>query len=497
MQIINELMTTALPEFFLALVILALIVFGALRGDHSTRTVTILAAASLLVTLGLIMCAGKYQGIAFNNLFISAPITVYGKMLTCFAALLGLALSQRYMNDLRANRFEFPILVLLSVLGMMFLISANNFITMYMGFELMSLSLYILASFRRDSARSAEAGLKYFVLGVLASGFILYGISLFYGYTGTTAFDALSRLFNIEQGPPSMILSFALVFICAGVGFKISAAPFHMWTPDVYQGAATPVTAYFAMAPKIAAFILFARILLGPLGGLIASWQPILLFLAALSLLVGAFAALMQKNIKRLLAYSTIGHVGFILLGIAAGSAKGLEGMLIYLTLYLFMTAGVFAIILSLRKNNGMRRDYLEEINDLRGLSRSHPYLALSMAVLMFSLAGIPPTAGFFAKLTPLVAVLDQHLIWIAVVSVFSSVVSAYYYLRIVKLMYFDEPAKTIDPSIPAEGWEKIIPAELVMVIAISITITIGFIIMPTALTHNVQSIAAAFFQTR
>ena len=488
MPIINDLITIALPEFVLALSILFLIAFGALRGEHSTRLITILSVGTLLVVLGVSVCTQKYQGVAFNNLFISTPVTIYGKMLSVFAGLLGLAMSQRYLNDLRANRFEFPILILLSTLGMMVLMSANDMLTMYIGFELMSLSLYILASFRRDSAKSAEAGLKYFVLGVIASGFILYGVSLLYGYTGTTDFDALSRLFATHQTTPPLILSFALVFVCAGIAFKISAAPFHMWTPDVYQGAATPVTAFFAMAPKVAALVLFSRLLLGPFAGLIAAWQPIVLALAALSLIVGAFAALMQSNLKRLLAYSTIGHIGFILMGLATGTQKGLVGVLIYLTLYLFMTAGTFAILLSLRRG----REYIEEIKDLRGLSRSHPILALAMAVFMFSLAGIPPTAGFFAKLTPLIAALDVNLVWIAVVSVISSVVSGYYYLRIIKIMYFDEPAQ--GDSIVATPFEKVIPSELVMVIAISIAVTLGFILLPSALTNNINVIASSLF---
>jgi NADH-quinone oxidoreductase subunit N len=385
------------------------------------------------------------------------------------------------------SRFEFPVLFVLATVGMLLMISANNLISLYLGLELQSLSLYVVAAFNRDSERSSEAGLKYFVLGALSSGLLLYGVSLVYGFLGTTSFDALAQALSgqatsgVVVGGSSMGVIIGLVFICAALAFKVSAVPFHMWTPDVYEGAPTPVTAFFAVAPKVAAMALFVRVLVEPFGHLTSQWQQIIVVASALSMILGAFAAIAQTNIKRLMAYSSIGHVGFALLGLAAGTQQGITGVIVYMAIYVPMSLGAFAVILSMRIDGKQ----VEGIQDLAGLGKSSPGLAFALVVMMFSMAGIPPLAGFFAKLYVFKAVIEQGFIVLAVIGVLASVVSAVYYLKIIRVMYFDEPKVAFDK---AEG--AAIPA----ILAVSTLFIVVFWLLPAPLTGAAQAAAASLF---
>jgi NADH-quinone oxidoreductase subunit N len=349
-------------------------------------------------------------------------------------------MSVDYWRAAGGVKFEFPVLILLASTGMMMMISANDLIALYVGLELQSLSLYVIAAFRRNSARSAEAGLKYFVLGALSSGMLLYGASLVYGFTGSTDFATIAAA--VQPSGANIGLIFGLVFLMAGFAFKISAVPFHMWTPDVYEGAPTPVTAFFAAAPKLAAMALTVRVLVTAFPAVTIQWQQIITFLAIASMALGSFAAIGQTNIKRLMAYSSIGHMGYALVGLAAGSAEGVQGVIIYLAIYLVMTLGTFACILAMRREGRM----VEDIDALSGLSRTNPMMAFMLAMLLFSLAGIPPLAGFFAKFYVFLATIHAGLYALAVIGVLLSVVGAYYYLRIVKIMYFDAPAERFEP---------------------------------------------------
>ncbi|MFQ5972706.1 MAG: NADH-quinone oxidoreductase subunit NuoN, partial [Alphaproteobacteria bacterium] len=399
-------------------------------------------------------------------------------------ATLALAMSLGYNRRERLERFEYPILILFAVLGMMMMVSANDLISLYLGVELQSLSLYVIAAFRRDTVRSSEAGLKYFVLGALSSGILLYGMSMVYGFAGTTNFDALSRVFQgaVDAGAlPAVGLVVGLVFIAAGLAFKVSAVPFHMWTPDVYEGAPTPVTAFFAVAPKIAAMALFVRVMIGPFGALFDQWQQIIVFVSLASMILGALAAINQTNIKRLMAYSSIGNMGYALVGLAAGSEAGAQGVLLYLTAYLFMNVGAFACILSMRRQGRM----VEGINELAGLSRSNPAMALALAIFMFSMAGIPPLAGFFGKLYVFIAAIEAELYTLAVVGLLTSVVAAFYYIRIVKLMYFDEPA---------DAFDRPVGREMSAVLVGTGAVTLFFIIVLAPVLNGVEQAAAVLF---
>jgi NADH-quinone oxidoreductase subunit N len=361
----------------------------------------------------------------------------------------------------------------------MMMISANDLITLYVGLELQNLALYVVASFNRDSVRSSEAGLKYFVLGALSSGMLLYGASLIYGFTGTTAFADLAAL--MADGTASTGIVIGLVFVVVGLAFKVSAVPFHMWTPDVYEGAPTPVTAFFAVAPKIAALALFVRFMVEPFGPLLSEWRQIIIFLSIASMVLGAVAAIAQENIKRLMAYSSIGHVGYALIGLATGSANGIRGVLVYMAIYLFMTIGTWGVILCMRRGGRM----VEGISDLAGLSRTQPGLALAMGIFMFALSGIPPTAGFFAKLYVFLAAIDAGLAGLAVIGVVTSVVSAFYYLRIVKVMYFDEPVGDFDRSIGSE---------LKGVVFVTAVVTLFFFLLPGPVMGAAEAAASALF---
>jgi NADH-quinone oxidoreductase subunit N len=428
-----------LPELVLAVGAMVLLMIGAYRGQGTTKLVTTLAIILLVVTgvLELWLPPGKL--VTFGGSFIVDDFARFLKILALIGSAATLILSVEFLSDPSRRIFEYPILVLLSTLGMMVLISAGDLILLYLGLELMSLALYVVAASNRDNAKSTEAGLKYFVLGALSSGMLLYGASLIYGFTGTVAFAGIAAA--AKTG--SIGIVFGLVFLLAGLCFKVSAVPFHMWTPDVYEGAPTPVTAFFASAPKVAAMAVFTRVALTAFPGIVTEWQQIVTFVAIASMALGSFAAIGQKNIKRLMAYSSIGHMGFALVGLAAGTAEGAQGVLIYVAIYVAMTLGSFAVILSM-KRNGLA---LEQISDFAGLSRTNPMLAFFFAMLLFSLAGIPPLAGFFAKWYVFVAAIKANLFTLAVIGVLTSVVGAYYYLSIVKVMYFDEPAGRLDPA--------------------------------------------------
>ena len=467
------------PEMFVAITAMVLLMFGVFRGNRATRAVAILATVALGVALVLVLSGPQDGRSVLAGMFVADPFATFMKSLVLVGSGLAIVMSYGYIRRHDMERFEFPILILLATLGMMMMVSANNLISLYVGTELQSLSLYVLAAFRRDSLRSTEAGLKYFVLGALSSGLLLYGCSLIYGFTGSTSFEALAGLFAADEPPVSVGLIIGLVFLIAGLAFKVSAVPFHMWTPDVYEGAPTPITAFFAVAPKIAAMALFLRAIVVPFSELAPEWQQIIILISIASMLLGAFAAIGQSNIKRLMAYSSIGHVGYALIGLAAGTEEGFRGVLIYMTIYLVMNIGAFACILCMRHKDGM----VEGIDDLAGLSRTHPLMALAMGIFMFSLAGVPPLAGFFGKFYVFLAAIDAGLYTLAVIGVLSTVVGAYYYLRIVKIMYFDAPA---------EPFERPIGREMSVILGVTGVLTLFFFLYPTPLVVSAQVAAQA-----
>ncbi len=473
-------LSPALPEMVLAAAAMALLLLGALRGESSTRLVSWLAVAALVVVLVLVVAGGGEHRTGFFGMFVSDSFAVFMKTLVLVGSAVTIVIGLHYNEEQGIARFEFPVLVMLATTGMMIMISANDLITLYVGLELQNLSLYVVASFNRDSTRSSEAGLKYFVLGGLSSGMLLYGISLVYGFSGTTAFPEIARLLGAGMSASAGMV-IGLVFVVVGLAFKISAVPFHMWTPDVYEGAPTPVTAFFAVAPKMAAFALFVRVMMAPFGPLIGEWRQIIVFLSVASMVLGAVAAVAQHNIKRLMAYSSIGHAGYALIGLAAGSASGIRGVLVYLAIYLFMNVGTWTVILCMRRKGQM----LEEISDLAGLSQSQPGLALALAIFMFALSGIPPTAGFFAKLYVFLAAIDARLTGLAVIGVVTSVVGAFYYLRVVKVMYFDEPTDAFDHPIAAE---------LKGVLVVTALVTMFFFLLPGPIVGAAEAAAAALF---
>jgi NADH-quinone oxidoreductase subunit N len=427
-------LSLAAPELILALGAMALLMIGVFSGERANTTVTGLAVA-LLIVAGAWMLLFVGDGEAFGGAFVSDSFARFMKLLTLVGSVVTLIMSVGFARAEKFDTFEYPVLVLLATLGMLLMISANDMISLYLSLELQSLALYVVAAINRDNVRSTEAGLKYFVLGALSSGMLLYGISLVYGYTGGTSFTAIAAA--LGEGERQLGLVFGLVFVLAGLAFKISAVPFHMWTPDVYEGAPTPVTAFFASAPKMAAMALMVRVTMGAFEPIAADWQQIIVFVSIASMLLGAFAAIGQRNIKRLMAYSSIGHVGFALVGLAANSEAGARGVVIYMLIYLVMTLGTFAFILAMRRKDGN----VEQIGDLAGLSTTNPAMATVMTILMFSLAGIPPLAGFWAKWYVFLAAINAELYTLAVIGVLASVVSAFYYLRIIKLMWFDESA--------------------------------------------------------
>ena len=464
------------PELVLAISAMVLLMIGVFRGPRSNSLVTGLAIAAIVISgLWLVWFTGT--GSAFDGAFILDPFARLMKVLALIGSGVALAMSVNYMRAERFDKFEYPVLILLATVGMMLMISADNLLALYLGLEMQSLSLYVIAAINRDSVRSTEAGLKYFVLGALSSGMLLYGITLVYGFTGQLDFAGIAEA--ISGTGRSLGLVFGLVFILAGIAFKISAVPFHMWTPDVYEGAPTPVTAFFAAAPKVAAMAMLVRVTMGALEPVTPDWQQIIVFISIASMVLGAFAAIGQTNIKRLMAYSSIGHMGYALVGLAAGTKSGVNGVIIYMLVYLVMTLGVFACILAMRRKDGMT----EDIYDLSGLGTRNPMLALLLTILMFSLAGIPPLGGFFAKYFVFVAAIEANLFTLAVIGVLASVVGAYYYLRIIKIMLFDEPVEKFVPM----------PGELRVVVGLS-GIFLAFFFLFSGPVLSVTSTAAASF---
>lgn len=430
----------ALPEIILALGAIAMVLVGAIQGERSTRLLEGVALVLLAVALVLV-ASGSGKMLTFNDGFIVDGFARFMKVLTLLGAGASILLSADTLRRQGTMRFEFPILVVLATIGMMMMISANDLISLYVGLELQSLALYVVAAFDRDNARSTEAGLKYFVLGALSSGMLLYGGSLVYGFTGTVTFPGIAAA--TAGGHAGIGLIFGIVFIAAGVAFKISAVPFHMWTPDVYEGAPTPVAAFFASAPKMAAMAMVIRVFIGAFPGAIHDWRQIIVFISIASMALGAFAAIGQRNIKRLLAYSSIANMGYALVGLAAGTPDGVQGVMTYMAIYLATTLAAFACVLMMRRDGKL----VEDISELAGLSRTNGWMAFAMAMMMFSLAGIPPLAGFWAKWYVFLAAINAKLYVLAVIGVLTSVVGAYYYLRLVKVMYFDEPKPAFEAS--------------------------------------------------
>jgi NADH-quinone oxidoreductase subunit N len=438
--------------------------------------VNVIAFALLVVAAIIIVLLPAGKIVTFGGSFVIDDFARVLKIMTLIGSAATIVLSLDYLAAEKMEKFEFPILILLSTTGMLMLISAADLIALYLGLELMSLALYVVAASNRDSVRSTEAGLKYFVLGALSSGMLLYGASLIYGFTGTVSFAGIA----VAAGQGGIGLTFGLVFLFAGFCFKVSAVPFHMWTPDVYEGAPTPVTAFFAAAPKIAAIAIFVRAPITAFPQITPQWQQIVVFVAIASMLLGSFAAIGQRNIKRLMAYSSIGHMGFALVGLAAGTPEGVQGVIVYMAIYLAMTLGTFACILAMRRKDGM----VEQISDLSGLARTSPAMAFFLAMLMFSLAGIPPLAGFFAKYYVFTAAINAGLYTLAVIGVLASVVGAYYYLAIVKVMYMDEPAGAFEPM----------PGALKAVLGISGLLVILYAVVPGPLVATAATAAKSLF---
>jgi NADH-quinone oxidoreductase subunit N len=427
-----------LPELVLAVGAMVLLMLGAYRGDQTTAALSGFAVMLLILAGVLILLMPVDKTVTFGGSFVVDGFSRYLKLLVLTGSIGVILLSVEFVRDLERRKFEYPILILLSTTGMLMLISAADLIALYLGFELMSLALYVMATIDRDNARSTEAGLKYFVLGALSSGMLLYGASLIYGFTGTVSFAGIAQ----AAGEGGLGLTFGLVFLFAGLCFKVSAVPFHMWTPDVYQGAPTPVTAFFAAAPKVAGIAIFMRVSISAFPAIASQWQQIIVFVSIASMALGSFAAIGQRNIKRLMAYSSIGHMGFALVGLAAGTSEGIQGVLVYMAIYVTMTLGTFACIISMRRQGKS----VEDITDLAGLARTKPAMAFFFAMLLFSMAGVPPLAGFFAKFYVFLAAIQAGLFTLAVLGVLCSVVGAYYYLLIIKIMYFDEPGEAFDP---------------------------------------------------
>jgi len=466
-----------LPEIVLAVGAMLLLMVGVMLGERSAALVNSFSIVLLVGVAALVVWVPAGRHAMFDGSFLVDDYARFLKVLTLIGSAGALLLSLDYLRVERQAKFEFGALFLLSTLGMLMLISASDLIALYLGLELMSLSLYVVAAFERENARSTEAGLKYFVLGALSSGMLLYGASLTYGFTGTVNFAGIAKATVHGAG---LGLIFGLVFLFVGFCFKISAVPFHMWTPDVYEGAPTPVTAFFAAAPKVAAIAIFVRATVVAFPGITHEWQQIVVFVSIASMALGSFAAIGQRNIKRLMAYSSIGHMGYALVGLAAGTAEGVQGVLVYMSIYVAMTLGTFAVILAMRRDGRL----VESIGDLAGLSRTHPTMAFLLAMLLFSLAGIPPLAGFFAKFYVFLAAIKAGLYLLAVIGVLTSVVGAYYYLAIVKIMYFDEPVK---------GFQSM-PATLGFVLGIAGLINILFFAYPAPLLGAATAAAKSLF---
>ena len=461
-----------LPEIFLSLTIMFLLLFGVFK-NNSSKLIYNLTTLSLIILFALLLNLYQVSDLSiFNNSYKVDSLAKFMKLLTIGSGIFVMLTSSKYIEINNINKMEYPILILSSILGMMVMISSNDLIVFYMGLELQSLALYVLASFNRENLLSTESGLKYFVLSALSSGLLLYGCSLIYGFSGSTNFNII--LDNSSSGQYG--ITFGIVFILVGLAFKISAVPFHMWAPDVYQGSPTSVTTFFAVLPKIAALSVFIRFLYVPFAEMNDQWQMIIIFLSIASMIFGAVAAIGQKNLKRLIAYSSIGHMGYALTGLAAGTNQGIQGSISYIAIYLVMNLAFFSCMFMLRRNN----EYYESIEDLSGLSKNHPLLSFSLLIILFSLAGIPPLAGFFAKFYVFMAVIEQKMYFLAIVGLLSTVIAAFYYLRIIKIIYFDKEK---------EKFETDHHFGLKLTLAVSTIFILAYFIYPSGLTEIVSKI--------
>jgi NADH-quinone oxidoreductase subunit N len=455
-------LTIILPEIILAVFAMLALLGAVYTGKDRMAPLLVWATSGLMLVLAVFIASrGVGTNVAFGGMFVDDGFARFAKVAVLLSAAAVLLMSQEYMARRGLLRFEYPLLVALSAVGMMMMVSAGDLMALYMGLELQSLALYVVASLRRDSVKSTEAGLKYFVLGALSSGLLLYGASLVYGYTGTTLFSGIIQ--TTQHGEVSLGLLFGLIFLISGMAFKVSAVPFHMWTPDVYQGSPTPVTAFFATAPKVAAMGLFARVLHDAFGQAVSDWQQVIALLSVLSMFLGAVAAIGQRDIKRLMAYSSIAHMGFAMMGLAAGTAFGVQAMLIYMAIYVTMNVGTFAFILMMEKDG-------QPVTDIRALNlyaKREPGKGLAMLILLFSLAGVPPMLGFFGKFYVLRAAYEGGLVWLAVAGVIASVIGAFYYLRIVFYMYFGEDGDALDKSRSPLLWGFLMASAAVMLLGI------------------------------
>ena len=460
-----------LPEIFLTLSIFSILMIGVFIKE-SFNLIFNLSSAIILFTIAIILNSSNETEKIFLDSFTRDSFSNFFKILILIASLFVLNTSKVFIIDNKIGKFEYPIIILLSILGMFFMVSSNDIILFYLGLELQSLSLYILASIDRDNLRSSESGIKYFVLSALSSGLLLYGCSLLYGFTGSTNFDLIAdQLIKDNTGAV-----FAMVFVLVGLAFKVSAVPFHMWTPDVYEGAPTSITSYFAVVPKVAGLAVLIKFMFIPFSNILSEWQLIIIFISIASMILGAVAAIIQKNIKRLLAYSSIGHVGYALAGVATGVISGYESSIIYISIYVVMNIGAFSCLYLLKKDG----EYRENISDLSGLSKKQPLLAISFLIILFSLAGIPPLAGFFAKFYVFTAVIEQKMYALAIIGLLTTVISAFYYLRIIKIIYFDDSAISFDPV-------KNSVAKLSVLISCAILIT--FFLYPAILNNVVDAL--------
>ena len=461
-----------IPEIFLSLSTFTLLMVGVFL-KKSFEIVYRLSILVIFLLFLILLTGDKENTKVFNESFLIDEFSLYSKVLILISAFFIMLISKRYIADIKNDKFEYPIIILLSILGMFIMVSSNDLILFYLGLELQSLSLYVLASIDRDNIKSSEAGIKYFVLSALSSGLLLYGCSLIYGFSGSTNFEQIaivSKDFNAG-------IIFGMVFILVGLAFKISAVPFHMWTPDVYQGSPTSVTSFFSVVPKIAGISIFIKFMYSPFQGLITEWQYILVFMSIASMILGAVAAMSQSNIKRLMAYSSIGHIGYAIAGIAAGSENGFKSTLVYISIYVVMNIGAFSCILLMKRSG----KYIEDIDELSGVSKNHPLLSLGLMIILFSLAGIPPLAGFFAKFYVFMAVIESQMYTLAIIGLVTTVVSAFYYIRIIKIMYFDEPKKP---------FEKFTDYRIHGSILLSCILLLTFFIYPSILNEIVSSIS-------
>jgi len=478
----NFLAIFMMPEITLVLLTTIILLIGLFQKKNSFSNVTNLSVIALFFVFFLIYLNREFSFASYNYFFKSSLLIQFFKSIVVLGSIASIIISKSYFKELKLSRFEIPVLISFSTLGMLILISSNDLISMYLGIELQSLTLYVVAAIKRDSIQSAESGVKYFVLGALSSGILLYGCSLIYGFTGTTNFEEI-RLSLISINHLSLGIIFGLVFVLVGLAFKVSAVPFHMWTPDVYEGAPTSITAFFAIVPKVSAVAIIYRFCLEPFGNFYSEWSQIIIFLSISSMFLGAIAAIAQQSIKRLLAYSSIGHVGYILIGLASANAAGIKGVIIYMLIYVVMNIAIFSIILSLKNNNS----YIEKISELSGLSKSKPIISLSIAIIMLSLAGIPPFAGFFGKFYIFIAALEADLIFLAVLGVISSVISAYYYLRIIKVLYFDEVGDC--------NYQSIITSQSLVLLICAILFLSFFVFYPSVFVTIGTTISLDFFQ--